>query len=388
MKITALETIYLPDYPSILVRGGSHGCGVSPATRILATCPTRSQGASISSPHRCLSVHDPLAIELHWRRLYEVIAASRSGRVPSFADFRPVMCACGTFWASQARMPVWRVLGGAGARSHPHLQHLRWPQLRSRAAKSGCGLWHRRRRTQGECDDLPVAFAERPDEPGLRAAFRRANWDEALAVRLRRAFPAGGTAGGRSGACSIRISAQLGRHDISAADLNRILEPFRKIRQVVGEQGWEIMVEGHGLWSLPAYAQDRSGDGGNSNRRGSKRTSTCLDDIDGAYRKLRPGHSMPHSRKRDTLRHGTKYKPLLEKQAADIVMIDPTWAGRISSAESVRDGGNIQAASRNARLHAGPFTLRAQQFTWRSTRPTRSTRNRCGRTCASTTRNW
>src|SRR5207248_7625419 len=43
----------------------------------------------------------------------------------------------------------------------------------------------------------------------------------------------------------------LGGHDISAADLARGLEPFRKVRQAVGDR-MEIMVEGHGLWSLPA----------------------------------------------------------------------------------------------------------------------------------------
>jgi L-alanine-DL-glutamate epimerase-like enolase superfamily enzyme len=43
----------------------------------------------------------------------------------------------------------------------------------------------------------------------------------------------------------------LGGHDISASDLARALEPFRKIRRAVGDR-MEIMVEGHGLWSLPA----------------------------------------------------------------------------------------------------------------------------------------
>ena len=44
----------------------------------------------------------------------------------------------------------------------------------------------------------------------------------------------------------------LGGQDIWAADdLTRALEPFRKIRRAVGDR-MEIMVEGHGLWSLPA----------------------------------------------------------------------------------------------------------------------------------------
>src|SRR5262249_17530828 len=43
----------------------------------------------------------------------------------------------------------------------------------------------------------------------------------------------------------------LGGQSIQDADLNRGLEPFRKIRQAVGDR-MEIMVEGHGFWSLPA----------------------------------------------------------------------------------------------------------------------------------------
>jgi galactonate dehydratase len=42
-----------------------------------------------------------------------------------------------------------------------------------------------------------------------------------------------------------------GGHDISAADLDRGLEPFRKIRAAVGSK-MDIMVELHALWDVPA----------------------------------------------------------------------------------------------------------------------------------------
>jgi galactonate dehydratase len=42
-----------------------------------------------------------------------------------------------------------------------------------------------------------------------------------------------------------------GGHDISAADLERALEPFRKIRAAVGS-AMDIMVELHALWDVPA----------------------------------------------------------------------------------------------------------------------------------------
>jgi L-alanine-DL-glutamate epimerase-like enolase superfamily enzyme len=44
--------------------------------------------------------------------------------------------------------------------------------------------------------------------------------------------------------------ASLG-HDIRSADLDRALEPFRKIRAAVGT-AMDVMVELHGLWDVPA----------------------------------------------------------------------------------------------------------------------------------------
>ena len=48
-----------------------------------------------------------------------------------------------------------------------------------------------------------------------------------------------------------QFSAKSNGQTISLEDLNQGLEPFRKIRQAVGDQ-MEIMVELHSLWSLPA----------------------------------------------------------------------------------------------------------------------------------------
>lgn len=54
-----------------------------------------------------------------------------------------------------------------------------------------------------------------------------------------------------------------------------------------------------------------------------------------------------------------EYKPLLEKQAADIVMIDPTWAGGITETKKVC--AMAEAYKRPVAMHdcTGPFTLYA-----------------------------
>ena len=54
-----------------------------------------------------------------------------------------------------------------------------------------------------------------------------------------------------------------------------------------------------------------------------------------------------------------EYKPVLEKRAADIIMIDPTWAGGIT--ESKKIATMAETYKRPVALHdcTGPFTLMA-----------------------------
>ena len=112
MKITALETIYLPDYPSILfvavhtdaglrrLRGyllhARRGRGVHPSVRRTDACRSRSSWRSNSTG----------------RRLYEVIAHT----VGKGAELRGLSAIDVCLWdilGQAAGMPVWQVLGGA-----------------------------------------------------------------------------------------------------------------------------------------------------------------------------------------------------------------------------------------------------------------------------------
>ncbi len=144
----------------------------------------------------------------------------------------------------------------------------------------------------------------------------------------------------------------LGGQRIGAADLKRGLEPFRKIREAVGDK-MEIMVEGHGFWSLPA----------------AKRIAHALeeftpawiedlmraDDI-GALAELQRSTTIPVLAS-EYLTTRYEYKPVLEQRAADIIMIDPTWAGGIT--ESKKIATMAEAYKRPVAMHdcTGPFTL-------------------------------
>jgi len=66
MKITRIETIFLPDYPSILFVGVHTDSGLS---GYADTCymPEAVAGYIHQFAAPMLLGHDPLAIELHWR---------------------------------------------------------------------------------------------------------------------------------------------------------------------------------------------------------------------------------------------------------------------------------------------------------------------------------
>jgi L-alanine-DL-glutamate epimerase-like enolase superfamily enzyme len=146
----------------------------------------------------------------------------------------------------------------------------------------------------------------------------------------------------------------LGGHDISAADLDRGLEPFRKIRKAVGDR-MEIMVEGHGLWSLPAALKIARAL--EEFRPAWLEDLMRADDIN-ALAELRRGTTVPILAS-EYLATRYEYKPLLENQAVDIVMIDPTWAGGIT--ESKKICTMAETYKRPVAMHdcTGPLTLYA-----------------------------
>jgi L-alanine-DL-glutamate epimerase-like enolase superfamily enzyme len=146
----------------------------------------------------------------------------------------------------------------------------------------------------------------------------------------------------------------LGGQRIDEGDLDRGLEPFRKIRAAVGNK-MDIMVEGHGFWSLPA----------------AKRIAHAVEQFQPAWLEdlmraddissladLRRSTTIPILAS-EYLTTRYEFKALLEQQAADMIMIDPTWAGGIT--ESKKIATMAEAYRRPVAFHdcTGPFTLMA-----------------------------
>lgn len=141
---------------------------------------------------------------------------------------------------------------------------------------------------------------------------------------------------------------------ISPAELQRGLEPFRGIREAVGD-GIDIMVEMHGMWDLTA----------------AKRITRALeefdpywiedpvraDDID-AVSDFARSTRIPLTVS-ETLTGRTVFTELIRRRAADIVMVDVGWIGGLGEARRV--AALAEAASLPVTPHdcTGPVALAA-----------------------------
>jgi len=123
--------------------------------------------------------------------------------------------------------------------------------------------------------------------------------------------------------------ASLG-HDISGADLDRALDPFRKIRAAVGS-AMDVMVELHALWDVPAAC----------------RIVTALEEFEpywiedpvrvsspAALAEVQTATSAPIAAG-ETLSGLAAFRDLIEEGGARIVIFDPGWVGGFTAARKV-----------------------------------------------------
>jgi galactonate dehydratase len=349
MRITQLETIYLDDYPNILFVGVHTDEGLTGWSDTFYM-PQALRGYIHDFAAPMLIGHDPLQIELHWRRLYEV-TAHIVGKGAELRALSALDCCLWDIFGQACGRPVWQMLGG-GARDRIQTYNTCGGPAYGKSSQGRTG--YGTDRGDGRYEDL-IAFMTRADElahdlmsEGIKGMklwpfdyvahepARRGDWRNFKGMF----DPALRTIGG---------------HSISADDLNWGLEPFRKIRRAVGD-AMNIMVEGHGLWSLPA----------------AKKIARALDheikpywledlmradDIDGLAELQRTVEAPLLVSEYLATRY--EYKPVLEKQAAGIIIIDPTWAGGITECRKI--AAMAETYKRPVAMHdcTGPFTLMA-----------------------------
>ena len=229
----------------------------------------------------------------------------------------------GTSSAKSLSAPVWRLLGGKVHASVP-VYNTCAGYAHARATKRHA-LFERNedwtRTPTSRCDSMrkgPTRISTRSaSEPATSpAAFSREG------IGAMKIWPFDVAAEASNGA------------RITGAEIERALQPFRAIREAVGDE-IEIMIELHGLWTLALRDGRSRGRWSRSGPPGSRSRSRGNDA--GALAAL----AAPHRRSRSAPASGWRPAPasgdLLERGAASVAMIDVAWCGGLGEARRIAD---------------------------------------------------
>ena len=274
-------------------------------------------------------------IESHWRFLYERCSAFGT---PG-AEMRALSAIDVALWDILGQVcgqPVWQLLGGAAQK-----------QVRIYNTCGGPGY--------GAAGNA----SSRPGHPGWPGFGDEGspgpledNWASIHAAGdLAEELVAEGIVGMKSWPFDRYVHRNGGLY-LSPADIEEGMNPLREIRGRVGDK-IEIMVEGHGFFQLPSalYLADAL----------KEIRPLWLEDV----LRVDNARTLADFRRRcglpiaasEMLLGRPAYLDLLEQQAADYILVDPTWTGGISETRRIID--LAQAFNIPATMHdcTGPLTL-------------------------------
>lgn len=332
MKITKIETTTAPEHSEALLLCRVHtdeglvGCGES----------YYIPGAVAAVIHEWMAARllgsDPLAIEGHWRFLYER-ATNFGSRGAELRALSAIDLALWDIFGKVAGQPVWQLFGGktqegvriynssggAGYGGQHNGLAITWPGYGAMGEKAPLNdYWM--------AVHEPVAYARELLDEGITALKM---WPLDFA-----AHKAGGAV------------------HVTAKDLEKGLRPFFAIREAVG-MDMELILDGHGFFQLPVALRiaDRMRDIKPLWLEDVIRPD-CVDTI----RDFRDRCQLPLAVS-EMMIGAEDYRLVLEKRAADYVMIDPTWVGGLSQTLKITDMAqhyNIPVVMHDC---TGPLTL-------------------------------
>jgi L-alanine-DL-glutamate epimerase-like enolase superfamily enzyme len=324
MKITALETIQIEKLPFLIfIRVHTDAGLIGTSDTYYTTEAVRGFVHEWAAP--MLLGRDPLQIERHWNALYARSVARWGGTGVEMRAISAIDAALWDILGQSLNAPVYQLLGGLAHDRIPTYNTCGGPLYGAGGSAVGDG--------KGPLEDLWAQL----NEPEVLAQELLSEGITAMKIWPLDRFALRGT----------------GRH-ISAEDLREGLEPFRRIREAVGDR-MEIMLEGHGFWDIttakkiaheieqyrPAWLEDLVL-GHDVEQIAELKASTTTPILASEFLITR-----------------YQYRPLMERRAADIIMIDPTWTGGIT--ESRKIATMAESFGLPVAMHdcTGPFTLMA-----------------------------
>jgi L-alanine-DL-glutamate epimerase-like enolase superfamily enzyme len=306
LKITRVETIRLDEFTNLLwVRLHTDSGVVGLGETFFGARATEAYIHETAAP--ALIGRDPLQIERIHRDLTPYI-----GFIGTGAETRgrsAIDIALWDLWGRATEQPVYQLLGG--------LTH-----DRMRIYNTCAGYRYVRSRPNWGLDDWGTGGnAEGPYED-LEAFLNDAG---ALAESLL----AEGITGMKIWPFDFAAKASGGYY-ISNADLDKALEPFRKIRDAVGDK-MDIMVELHSLWRFPAAI--KIAEALEEFDPFWYEDPIRMDSID-AVADFAGATNVPVCAS-ETLGARYEHKQILEAGAAGIIMPDLSWCGGLTEAKKI-----------------------------------------------------
>lgn len=251
---------------------------------------------------------NPLDIEAHWRFLYER-STNFGSRGAELRAISAIDLALWDLFGQAVQQPVWQLLGGCVQESIRTYNSCGGP---SYGGKTDGPIWpgHGPVGNPGPMNDYWSILHE--------------------PVQLAQELLAAGYEGLKTWSFDFAAHKQNGPLHVTPADVQKGVEPFQKIRAELGSR-MELILDGHGFFQLPS----------------ALRIARALREFD-----LLWAEDLLRVDNVDTLadfrRHAgiplavsemfsgpDDYRLVLEQQAADFIMIDPTWVGGISQTRNV-----------------------------------------------------
>ncbi len=307
MRVTKIETIRLDEFPNLLFTRVHTDDGV------VGLGETFYGARAVESYiHETVASYllgqDPLEIDRHVRGLYGYVGYRSSGvemRGNSAIDI-----ALWDLFGKAVGQPLYQLLGGKvrdTIRIYNTCAGYRYVRSQPRQAVQNWGIG-------------PEASPEPYED--LEAFLHRAD-------ELAESLLAQGITGMKIWPFD-PYAEESGGHYISAPDLDRALEPFRKIRNAVGN-AMDIMVEFHSLWDFPTARMICAEL--EPFRPTWYEDPLKADNID-ALAELAQSTRVPVAAS-ESLATRWSFREVLERRAAGIVMADLSWCGGVSEARKI-----------------------------------------------------
>lgn len=337
MKVTAVETLQLAEFPFLLWLRLETDAGITGTGETFwAPGPVAAYVHDNVAPW--LIGRDPRDIELIDRTLGSVYVGARD----SGAEVRgnsAVNIALWDIWGQAIGEPLWRLLGGRTHESVP--------------VYNTCAGYGHVRATKRN------ALFERTEDWSLKPGdAAEGPYEDLLAWRydagtLARSLLSEGIRAMKIWPFDIAAEASTGTR-ITLPDLDRALEPFAKIREAVGRE-MEIMVELHGLWTLPPAL--RIAEALRPFDVAWLEEPIRYNELDALAQLARATPTPVAASERLASRQA--FRQIIDRRAASVIMIDLAWCGGISEARKIAN--MAEAAELPVTLHdcTGPVVYAA-----------------------------